>query len=506
MLYTPATKAALRLCFDAHRDQVDKGGLPYVFHPFHVAEQMQTEHEVCVALLHDVMEDSALGADDLIAAGIPEPYVQTCLLLTHRPGVAYLDYVRALAHDPVARKVKRADLLHNSDPSRLDGAPTERDLQRRARYAQALALLDAQEAGSADHGARAALLSKVQACLLAGAVGDALGYTVEFWKLADIRARFGEDGIRSFAELPARFSDDTQMTLFTAAGLATCSERRAAGEDADPVQCVRRAYLDWLVTQGGRSPEEGALCTRLLSVPELHVRRAPGITCLTALEAGGTGSLEQPVNDSKGCGGVMRVAPWGLWYRQALACPPSDDDLRELVRGGAACAALTHGHPLGWISAGALCFIVDRCAYDVPLGCPGVGWELAGIVEECADRLPSWFPAQAHEARVQARLLRRAVSLAQGDQPADACVRSLGEGWVGEEALAVAVFAAVRHADDLDAALAVAVNHDGDSDSTGAVCGNILGALRGLGAIGAQWDGVELRDLILDTAASLLPA
>ena len=503
MLYTPATKAALRLCFDAHRDQVDKSGLPYVYHPFHLAEQMDSEHEVCVALLHDVMEDTALGPDDLIEAGIPEPYVETCVLLMHRPQLPYLDYVRALAVDPVARKVKRADLLHNSDLSRLDGEPTPRDLARVRCYAQALQLLDA--LGSVD-GRDEELLSKSQACLLAGAIGDALGYTVEFWRLEDIHARYGAQGIRAFAELPARFSDDTQMTLFTAAGLSAYDALRAAGADADPVDCVRRAYLDWLVTQGEGAGSAHPLCADLLAVPGLHVRRAPGITCLSALSAGGTGTLERPINDSKGCGGVMRVAPWGLWYRQAHGGELGEGGLRELVRGGAACAALTHGHPLGWISAGALCFVIDRCAYDVPLDCTGWGWELAGIVEECADRLPSWFPAHADEARVQARLLRQALSLARSERPDAACVKELGEGWVGEEALAIAVFAAVRHADDLDAALVAAVNHDGDSDSTGAVCGNILGALRGMGAIGPQWDGVELRDLLLDSATSLVGA
>lgn len=142
MLYTPATKLALRICFDAHRDQVDKSGLPYVFHPFHLAEQMETEHEVCVALLHDVMEDTAITADELVARGIPADYVETCKLLNHAPGVPYMDYVRALGADPVARKVKMADLRHNSDLSRLDHGPSALDLQRREKYQQALALLE----------------------------------------------------------------------------------------------------------------------------------------------------------------------------------------------------------------------------------------------------------------------------------------------------------------------------------------------------------------------------
>lgn len=144
MLYTPITKIALRICFDAHKDQVDKTGLPYVFHPFHLAEQMETEAETCVALLHDVMEDTDTTPEQLVAAGIPQPYVETLRLLTHEDGVAYLEYVAALAHDQVARKVKMADLRHNSDLSRLD-AVGEVDLRRVEKYRKAMALLESFE-------------------------------------------------------------------------------------------------------------------------------------------------------------------------------------------------------------------------------------------------------------------------------------------------------------------------------------------------------------------------
>ena len=143
MIYTALTKKALKLCFEAHRDQTDKSGMPYVFHPFHLAEQMDTEHEVCVALLHDVMEDTDTTSEELVAVGIPERYVATCKKLTHKPGVPYMEYVAALADDPVARKVKLADLRHNSDLSRLNHTPTEKDLRRRNRYVRAIELLEA---------------------------------------------------------------------------------------------------------------------------------------------------------------------------------------------------------------------------------------------------------------------------------------------------------------------------------------------------------------------------
>ena len=142
VLYTDATKAALKICYEAHSGQVDKSELPYVFHPFHLAEQMETESEICVALLHDVLEDTDLSPSDLIAAGIPQDYVDTLLLLTHAPDIPYLDYVENLKSNPVARKVKIADLKHNSDLTRLNGEPTEKDLQRVDKYRKALKILE----------------------------------------------------------------------------------------------------------------------------------------------------------------------------------------------------------------------------------------------------------------------------------------------------------------------------------------------------------------------------
>lgn len=142
MLYTDVTKLAIEISYDAHKDQRDKAGLPYVFHPYHLAEQMDTEHEICAALLHDVMEDTDTTASDLRSAGIPAEYVETCKLLTHADGLSYEDYICALKDNPVARKVKIADLRHNSDVSRLNARPTAQDLQRLEKYRAALNALE----------------------------------------------------------------------------------------------------------------------------------------------------------------------------------------------------------------------------------------------------------------------------------------------------------------------------------------------------------------------------
>ena len=141
MLYTPMTKKALCLCFEAHKEQKDKSGLPYVFHPFHLAEQMVTEETTVVALLHDVVEDTGYTLADLGAMGFPKAVLDALALMTHDKSVDYMDYVRAIRPNPIARAVKLADLRHNSDLSRLDTA-TDKDLARREKYRQAIALLE----------------------------------------------------------------------------------------------------------------------------------------------------------------------------------------------------------------------------------------------------------------------------------------------------------------------------------------------------------------------------
>lgn len=140
MIYTPQTKKAVNLMFEAHKEQRDKSGLPYVFHPFHLAEQMEDETTTVVALLHDVVEDSDYTLDDLRRMGFSQEVCEAVDLMTHREGVPYMEYVRRIKTNPVAVKVKLADLRHNSDMTRME-APTERDLQRAEKYREAMRLL-----------------------------------------------------------------------------------------------------------------------------------------------------------------------------------------------------------------------------------------------------------------------------------------------------------------------------------------------------------------------------
>ena len=141
MIYTEMTKKALKLCFEAHKEQIDKSGMPYAFHPFHLAEQMQDEESTIVALLHDVVEDTDYTLDDLSKMGFDDSVLTAINLMTHEDGVPYMDYVEQIKTNPIAKTVKLADLRHNSDMTRLE-VVTPRDQERAEKYLAAIKLLE----------------------------------------------------------------------------------------------------------------------------------------------------------------------------------------------------------------------------------------------------------------------------------------------------------------------------------------------------------------------------
>ena len=145
MIYTPMTKKALQLCFKAHKDQTDKSGMPYVFHPFHLAEQMKDEATTVVALLHDVVEDTEITIDDLQKMGFSQEVLEAIALMTHNDEVPYMEYVARIKTNPIARAVKLADLKHNSDMTRLESI-TPYDKERAKKYKRAIRLLKAPDA------------------------------------------------------------------------------------------------------------------------------------------------------------------------------------------------------------------------------------------------------------------------------------------------------------------------------------------------------------------------
>ena len=331
-------------------------------------------------------------------------------------------------------------------------------------------------------------------CLIGGAVGDALGYAVEFMRTSEIFRKYGEKGITEYDLYhgTAQISDDTQMTLFTAAGLLSGTThgmlRGVAGNYEDS---IRAAYLDWYRTQRERFPLlEGGQSSWLVNVPELFSRRAPGNTCLSALSGGGKGSVRHPINHSKGCGGVMRVAPIGLYFSEKEIPIEKSDEI------GAEAAAITHGHELGWLPAAALVHIIRHLVeHD--------GESVLAAVQDALLTLPDVFP-KAGEMNGFRALMQKAIDLSETEPDDLKAIRQLGEGWVGDEALAIAVYCALKHPDSFEDAIVASVNHGGDSDSTGAITGNIMGAALGLNATPEKFlENLELKNVILELADDL---
>ena len=333
-------------------------------------------------------------------------------------------------------------------------------------------------------------LPKIQGALIGGAAGDALGYEVEFMRDSEIRRRFGPDGITAYVLHggKALFSDDTQMTLFTANGLLygeTCVSLHGTRKKA--WSYIRDAYKDWLYTQDP-SHKPDRFISWLVSIPELHCRRAPGMTCMSAMRSKRVGTIEKPLNDSCGCGGVMRTAPVGLFYGHDGARVSPED----IVRYGAYAAAFTHGHPWGYIPAGMLSLIVERAVFE--------NEPLPKIIRDSFDVTKAVFDYDDYWDGFAA-FIQKAIDLSGNDDTDRENIRKIGEGWVGHEALAIAVYAALRYEHDLSKALIAAVNHDGDSDSTGAITGNLLGAMNGMSRIPKEWIKKLRERRIVETVA-----
>lgn len=141
MIYTEMTKKAMKIAYNAHNGQMDKGGIPYIFHPYHLAEQMKTEETVITALLHDIIEDTPLTISWLREQGFSESVLEALTLLRHETDMPYMEYIQRLQNNKIACQVKLEDLKHNSDISRIDQMD-DRDRKRLKKYKKAIAYLE----------------------------------------------------------------------------------------------------------------------------------------------------------------------------------------------------------------------------------------------------------------------------------------------------------------------------------------------------------------------------
>ncbi len=346
-------------------------------------------------------------------------------------------------------------------------------------------------------------LDAFRGCLIGGAAGDALGYAVEFLQLEQIKQKYGEGGICAYDcgnGKVARISDDTQMTLFTATALLTGTTRgMLRGVFGSYPEYCGFAYKSWYKLQRGTLNTDGKrhdVYSWLCDVPAMGESRAPGFTCMSviesSLEGGRYGTMNAPINNSKGCGGIMRVAPIGLYLNRQAERNSWMDDLALVA---AENAALTHGHELGYMPAAAFAHIINWITFG--------GMSIEEAVRDSMAYMRDLF-ADKEQLPAMLALMEKALRLAKNQKPDTDNIRELGEGWVAEETLAIAIYCAVKYAGDFSAAIIAAVNHSGDSDSTGAVTGNIVGAALGYDAIPQQWKSqLECHDVIMEVAKDL---
>ncbi len=333
--------------------------------------------------------------------------------------------------------------------------------------------------------------SRTIGSLLGGAVGDALGAPVAFLSVDDIRSCYGNTGITSHAPgygRKAAITADTQMTLFTAEGLILSAIRAEyAGEDK-VITAIYHAYLRWLYTQDKRRQRQliqahgtcAVVDGILAGHRELFAQRAPDSACLTALASGVMGTMDRPINQNSGCGGLSRAAPIGLAFA----------DSEKSFSIGCAAAALTHGHPHGYLPAGFFAALISRVVAGEPV---------TAALAEAARILKKY---RHHEACL--RSIENAARLSCSDKDGSASIEALGKGWEAPEALAIGLYCALAAGDDFQQALKMAVNHAGKSDTTAIVAGAILGAHHGIGAIPEAWLAeLEMKALIEEVAVDL---
>lgn len=339
-------------------------------------------------------------------------------------------------------------------------------------------------------------IEKSKASLILGAIGDALGAPVEFMKRDEIAAKYDDSstlikGIQTFEEAYGKkgaVTDDTQMILFAADGLLHAYRRGAErGILAEYWTYTALSYLRWLETQGQTNENYSDIdwwgSKELFDLIKTQGQRGPGNTCLSSLRVA-TKPVQPAQNDSKGCGTVMRVAPIGIFFGNLIS-DTSKENLQKVYDEGAKDAAITHGHETAHHASGLLAVIIALALHGEQL-------------EKATQKALELFGTPD-----VSNVINKAIQLAN-EVPSTDNLQALGEGWIAEEALAIALYCSLLCTNgvlSVEDALRLAVNHSGDSDSTGAITGNLIGVSLGMeripqSLIGAGTEVASLAELL----------
>jgi len=355
----------------------------------------------------------------------------------------------------------------------------------------------------------------IRGCLIGQAAGDALGYPVEYQTAEEIQAQFGENGIRDHLIDPetgkAHISSDTQMTMFTATGILEGDTRNSIyNRNTSIAICVAQAYNDWLLTQNEtykkiqdtrrKSEEMDTVFGKswLLDIPEMFQVRCPGETSIKGSQDRVSRKwpekfTETVLNSSKSCGGMVRVSPVALYYAEE-----SMDESDIIAFEGAEIAAITHGHPIGCITAAMYAYIINTIIYHRGSS------TLEDIIQQAREPVLMLYSGYKHIKEFN-MVIQHAIDLSKNRKSDQENIREIGKGWDADQTLAIAIYCSLRHQDDFSEGIISAVNHDGNSDSTGSVTGSILGAWLGEKKIDPKWtENLELYDVISELSDDLV--
>ena len=336
-------------------------------------------------------------------------------------------------------------------------------------------------------------------CMIGGAVGDTLGYAVEFKNIEEIQKKYGETGIteQQLINGKAQISDETQLTLFTAVGLLVGKTRGRFNQTVDMYSSyLATCYSDWLYTQQEEKLQpKKTYYTWLCNIPDMYSRRAPENTNISSIYSGEIGSIEEPINNSNSCGAVIRVAPIGLCF------DTEEFTLDEIDTIGINSALITHGHPLGYIPCVALVHMIHVISHnnDIKL--------LDAIVDMKAKIYDKYEFVECIDNRnlnYFITLIDRAIDLVDKEVEDVEAIQMLGRGRAAEETLAIAIYCSLKYEYDFEKGIIAAANHTGASDSTASIVGNILGTYLGYNSIPSKFiDNLEFKDIIMEIAEDL---
>lgn len=328
---------------------------------------------------------------------------------------------------------------------------------------------------------------RIRGAMIGCAAGDALGYPVEALSEAAIAERYGLRGITDYdldENGTARITADTQLMLLSANGILFAHTRGALRGIMAPVYKYFDAfYMDWYRLQTTERASRSRVGW-ISAYPSLSSQRAPSPTSMRVFSSGKFGSMDEPVNDSKGSGCLLRAVPIGLSYSR---------DPNRIVELGANTAALTHGNEVAWMASGALALIISLIIHQE--------LSITEAVNKTLKVLDESFPNSSTVVYELSRTIRSAVSLASSASSDLDAIHALGKGWAADETLAIGLLCALRHENDIAGAITFAANHCGDSNNTAAIAGTLVGARIGFNAIPDRFvDRLELVDVILELA------